>query len=141
VSLQGPIIFVDDNRHEHTLIRTVFRELSVRNDLLCFSLAAKALEHLTTSMRDPFIIISDLRMPEMDGLEFRQRIWENHALRKKSIPFIFRTGSATIEDVNKAYEMTVQGFFRKNTDYLETSAQFRRILDYWSDSLAPSDQL
>jgi len=60
-------------------------------------------------------------------------------LRKKSIPFIFYSTSAKIHDVDEAFEqMSVQGFFKKHSDFVSSKKQIKLILDYWKESEHPT---
>ena len=62
-----------------------------------------ALEKVETSQPD--LIISDTRMPEMDGFEFCKRLKQNNDW--SSIPFIFLTGQKSVEDKIKGLELGV----------------------------------
>jgi CheY-like chemotaxis protein len=131
MSEEGPILIVDDNPEEHRLLKVVMEHLGVKNQLISFENGEQALHYLMNVEEAPFIILCDMDMPVMNGLELCQRIFENQFLRKKSIPFIFRTGSANVPAIARAYEMTVQGVFQKPHDYHTLEEQISTILQYW----------
>ena len=79
----------------------------------------------------PFLILSDVHLPGMDGGELKRRITENDYLRKKSIPFVFITTTARAEDVDNAYKMMVQGYFEKEDNMEDMKASLRLVVDYW----------
>jgi CheY-like chemotaxis protein len=70
-------------------------------------------------------------MRVMNGIELRKQINENENLRKKNIPFIYYTTSATEHAVKEAYEMSVQGFFVKEHDIKQIGALIHEIYTYW----------
>ena len=88
---------------------------------------------------DVDIVIMDINMPEMDGLQLRQRINGEEHLRRKSIPFVFFSTAATNQQVALAYDLTVQGFFIKESNFTEAQASIKMILEYWSKSKHPNN--
>ena len=70
----GPIIVVEDDIDDQFLFKTAFQNLNCPNEILFFSDAIKALEFLNTSESIPFLIMSDLKLPKINGLEFREHI-------------------------------------------------------------------
>jgi CheY-like chemotaxis protein len=131
MSRYGPIILVDDDRDEWLLFKTALNDLKLNNPIYFFRNGFEALEYLEKSSENPFLILCDLNMPIMDGFSLRERICNNPTLQKKSIPFIFHSSSATQEEVEKAYLLTVQGFFTKKNGFEEIKKQLKFIVDYW----------
>ncbi|MFL5763257.1 MAG: response regulator [Bacteroidia bacterium] len=131
MSLQGPILIIDDKAEEHLLMKAAMEHLEVRNPVISFLNGKEALDYLVLSSEVPFLIFCDMDMPVMDGMELRRRICADPVLKKKSIPFVFHTGSATSSAVDEAYEMTVQGVFRKPVDLYQMEHQIKVILTYW----------
>jgi DNA-binding NarL/FixJ family response regulator len=79
-------------------------------------------------------------MPLLNGLELRKRINASDYLRKKSIPFVFLTTTASQQSIEVAYEESVQGFYQKALSYQELSEQIRLIVEYWQNCLHPNSQ-
>lgn len=131
MKLTGPIINIDDDEDDHDVITAVCEKLGVRRYLKCFREAEDALEYLKVSQEYPSIILCDINMPRITGFELRRTINANNALRERSVPFIFYSTAAELSQVQKAYEMTVQGFFLKGSNFEEAERTFRVILDYW----------
>ena len=95
-------------------------------------MASEALDYLKTTKEKPFVILCDINLPVMNGIAFKQDIDYNPDLRNKSIPFIFFSTSAERSQVNKAYtELTVQGYFKKESSVEEISKSLSVILAYW----------
>lgn len=90
------------------------------------------LQFLRTTHEKPFLILCDINMPVMNGLELRRKIDEDDFLRRKSIPFVFFTTYAVPQEVSQAYELTVQGFFEKGNNLKQLTDTLRLILEYWT---------
>jgi CheY-like chemotaxis protein len=133
-----PIIIVDDDMDDHFIFREIALKLKLNNELIFFRNGAEVLPYLLTTAQKPFIIFCDMNMPNMDGLELRRRINDDEFLRKKSIPFVFFTTAASKQQVQKAYDLTVQGFFLKETSFIETEKTFQLIINYWRKCKHPN---
>lgn len=133
-----PIIIVDDDLDDHTIFREIAERLNLTNDLLFFRNGTEVLPYLRTTPDKPFIIMCDMNMPTMNGLDLRRAINNDASLRNKSIPFVFFTTAASLAQIQEAYDLTVQGFFIKESSYLETEKTFKLILDYWDKCKHPN---
>lgn len=133
-----PIIIVDDDLDDHFIFTEVSGGLGLKNELKFFRKGNEALQYLRTTSDHPFIIFCDMNMPAMSGLEFRKIINSEDYLRRKSIPFIFLTTSASNAQVKEAYDLTVQGFFLKGSGFVQIEKTFRMILEYWDRCLHPN---
>ena len=131
MNLTGPIINIDDDEDDHEIISVVCDKLSIGKYLKSFRDASEALAYLKSTMEYPCLILCDINMPRVTGLELRRTINANNALRERSVPFIFYSTSANIAQVREAYKMTVQGFFLKGSNFIEAERTIRVILDYW----------
>lgn len=130
---------IDDDADECQLIEEALARLNIPNRLLCFSDGKEAIAYLTETTERPFLILSDINMPGMGGLELRRHINENENLKRKSIPFIFLTTSATPHAVGEAYKMSVQGFFEKPHDMREIAGLLKEICSYWKRCRHPNN--
>ena len=113
-------------------------ELEIPNQLCFFSDGETALQYLQNTEERPFLILCDINMPIMNGLELRHQLNESSYLRKKSVPFVFLTTTATRETVQLAYDETVQGFCLKPNTYADLREQIRLIVAYWKSCLHPN---
>lgn len=128
----GPIIIVEDDPDDQELIESAIRNVGMANKILFFADGETALAYLIATPELPFLILSDVNMPRLNGIEFKRRIDEDPLLRKKSIPFVFFTTSVDKESVTEAYtKMTVQGFFTKSYSLEELNSTIKLIMDYW----------
>jgi len=134
----GPIIIIEDDLDDQEVLSEVFQELAYKNEIIFFGDGEKALEYLTGSTVEPFIIFSDINMPRLSGMELRQKIHENEDLRLKSIPYLFFSTSAEQGHVVDAYSKSVQGFFVKPSNYQEIRETIRTIVEYWNKCVSPN---
>jgi len=141
VALNGPIIIVDDDEDEIMLVKSALASIHVPNVLITFGNGKEALAYLEETKDNPFIILSDMSMPVMDGLELKSEITARPHLVKKSIPFVFRSGSVTNDIIQQAYELNVQGFFPKTMSFDELKQQLELIINYWKNCYEPSSVL
>lgn len=133
----SPIVFIDDDEDDQLMFQQALTELGVAHPALFFEDGQAALDYLTTTTQLPFLIISEISMPRMSGLELRQHLEQDRVLRKKSIPFIFMTYPVVEHLVEEAYELTIQGLFEKKTSFNDWKQQLQDILRYWTDCQHP----
>lgn len=135
---EGPIIIFEDDEDEIEFLKEVFKRLEAPNELLFFDDGEELLRYLKTTTDQPFLIISDVNLHKMNGLELRERVQQDDQLRKKSIPFIFLSTSAKRDVVAKAYDLTVQGYFKKQQSIPAIEKHIKLILDYWRQCKHPN---
>jgi CheY-like chemotaxis protein len=135
---QEPIIIIDDDMDDHAIFREIAQRLNLTNTLLFYRNGSDVLSYLRTTSDKPFIIFCDINMPLMNGLELRRHINQDDFLRQKSIPFVFFTTAASASQIREAYDLTVQGFFVKESSFIETENTFKLILDYWDKCKHPN---
>ena len=134
----GPVIIVEDDEDDRAIMEEVFIEMATSFERKYFTNAQDALTFLVKTTVQPFLIISDVNLPGMDGPQFKLTLNENEYLRKKSIPFVFLTTSAERDAVVRAYEMLVQGYFEKPTKPRDIRMLFILILEYWQVCIHPN---
>ncbi|WP_031527140.1 response regulator [Dyadobacter crusticola] len=138
MSIRGPIISIEDDADDQFLIQSVIEELNLPNQLIFFGNGLEALLYLETTQEQPFLIICDINMPVMNGLELRSRIDENEFLRRKSIPFVFLSTADNPLVIEAAYDSTIQGFFKKEDSFTDLKNRLKIIYDYWQCCLHPN---
>ena len=133
-----PIIFVEDDVDDQNIFSDALKQLDIPNQHKFFSNGEEALEYLDTTSEQPFVIFCDVNMPKLNGIELRNRINESDYLRRKSIPFIFFTTASNQNLVNEAFDLSVQGFFKKPNDFADVKSIIKKVLDYWYSSKHPN---
>ena len=138
LSLKGPIISIEDDEDDQFLLERIVKQLNIPNEIRFFSNGQLALQYLIATDEQPFLILCDINMPIMNGLELRRRINQSEYLRQKAIPFVYLTTAANTEIIREAYEAEVQGFFQKATDYAGFQNQMKLLVEYWQNCLHPN---
>lgn len=128
---KGPIIIVDDDMDDQELYAEVIKGMGIPNLIRFFGQAPEALKYLMTTAEQPFIILSDVNMPRMNGLEFKENIQNDDFLRKKGIPFVFISTNVDPRAVTKAHVLSVQGYFIKPPTIRGIHLMLSKIFDYW----------
>ncbi len=135
----GPIVVIEDNPSDQRMLTEIFKNLDFENELRFFSDGSEAIEFLDKTDKIPFLILSDINMPKINGFELRKKIQENKELSLKCVPFLFFSTGANQQSVSDAYAMSVQGFFKKPNGIKELENTMRKIIEYWKECIAPSD--
>ena len=134
----GPIIIIEDDLDDQELLSEVFEHLGYKNEIIFFGDGQKALDYLTGTDIEPFIIFSDINMPKLNGMELRAKIHQNEDLRLKSIPYLFFSTIAEQANVIDAYSKSVQGFFVKPSSFEELTDTIKTIVEYWLKCVSPN---
>lgn len=132
-----PIIVIDDDKDDLYFIEKIMHQLDIKRELITFTDCKKALGYLKSMERSPFLIFCDINMPVMNGIEFRSAICKDEKLRLKSIPFLFLTTSVNNFEIKEAYDLTVQGYFKKPDNVFDYKQLFESIITYWTKSERP----
>ncbi len=127
----GQIVILEDDPEDRELLKEVLLEIGVTEKMVFFEDGHKALDYLIATEDQPFLILSDINLPGMSGLQFQQRVNENEYLRKKSIPLVFLTTVDNAGIIEKVYSLTVQGFFIKPSSFTEYKDTLSSITAYW----------
>lgn len=128
---KGEIIIVDDDKEDCELFSESLQRIGVENKVVCFHSVQDALDYLRKIDSDPFLIFSDLRMPVINGFEFRQMMYADDNLVKKAIPFILFSTSIRSSEFNTALAVGVQGFFVKPARMDELDNMLSATVNYF----------
>lgn len=134
----GPIVIIEDDPEDQEIFTEVFRDLKCPNEIKFFMDGVAALDFLTTTSKQPFLILSDINLPRLDGVKLREKIHNNEQLKLKCIPYLFFTTAADQQIVINAYSKSIQGFFTKPSTYKELVRVIGNILEYWKDCHSPN---
>ena len=134
----GPIIVIEDDADDRHMLEMVFKDLNYPNEIKFFGDGEAALEYLGTDSVYPFIILSDINLPKLDGFSLRQMVHTNDELSKKCIPYLFFSTSVNEKAVFDAYTMSVQGFFLKPDTYTKLVDTIRTMVEYWKLCYSPN---
>jgi CheY-like chemotaxis protein len=135
----GPIIIVEDDRDDQEILKEVFHELKIPNVVRFFSSCKEALCYLLTTIERPFIIISDINLPAMNGLELKDKINQDQFLRRKNIPFLFLSTNSQTTTISTAYDLFAQGYFVKPGKIADLKEMVLKMIDYWKVAKRPAE--
>lgn len=131
----GPVIVIDDDEDDLGFFKKAFQNLHLSNPLVGFDNAETAFQYLARPEVRPFLIICDINMPGLNGLELRDMLFQDPALKEKAIPFLFFTTAANRETVKEAYRLPIQGVFQKPESSKALERRISLMIAYWEDSL------
>jgi CheY-like chemotaxis protein len=128
---KNPIVIIEDDQDDCDLLVHAFEDLGIKNELKFFQNGLEALAYLKATDDRAFLILSDVNMPLMNGMDLKKTIYKDERLRKQTIPFVFFSTSSRPKEILQAYEMMVQGYFIKSNDFENLKALLKVIIDYW----------
>jgi CheY-like chemotaxis protein len=134
----GPIIVIEDDMDDQAVLVEIFNKLGYVNKIVYFVDGNEALAYLNQTDVQPFLILSDINMPKINGFELRNKVFTNEQLQTKCIPYLFFTTGANKKSVIDAYAMSVQGFFLKPSSIQKLENTIKKIVEYWQECIAPS---
>ena len=134
---EGPVIIIEDDLDDKETLEEVFKKLKYPNELIFFEDGEAALNFLNSSDVIPFIILSDINMPKLDGFALRDKIKMDAKLQLKCIPYLFFSTASSQKAVVDAYSLSVQGFFVKQNTLAELEKTITVIMEYWKRCVAP----
>lgn len=134
----GPIIVIEDDEDDRYILDNIFQKLAYENKIHFFPDGEKALLFLNQADVHPFLILSDINMPKIDGFELRKLVFGNEQLTMKCIPYLFFTTGVSKKAVLEAYAMSVQGFFHKPSSIKALEATIKKIVEYWQECFSPN---
>jgi CheY-like chemotaxis protein len=131
-----PILLVEDDQVDIMTILRALKEIHVCNPVVSMENGEAALEWLSAPDRElPCIILLDLNMPIMNGIEFLRLAKQNERLRR--IPVVVLTTSEEQEDKVRSFDLGVAGYMAKPVDYRRFVEIMRSIDMYWTLSEMP----
>jgi CheY-like chemotaxis protein len=135
----GTIIIIEDDSDDQFVLEQVFDELGYPNKRIYFSDGVSALEYLYSTPDRPFIIISDMNLPRLNGLELRKKVQTDAELSLRCIPYVYFTTALNQQAVIDAYSTSAQGFFVKPATFGEIKETIQVMMQYWSRCAAPNN--
>ncbi len=135
----GPIIIIEDDIDDQEILLEVFHKLNHSNEIVFFTEGEEALAYLNRTDISPFLILSDINMPKLNGFELREKIRTDALLEAKCIPYLFFSTASNQKSVVDAYSMSAQGFFVKQNSMAELEKTISVIMEYWKRCMAPND--
>lgn len=127
------ILLIEDDDVDTMTVRRALKDLGATYPLDCMTNGEEGLEFLRDSTKVlPGLILLDLNMPRMNGIEFLTEMKADPAL--KHIPVVVLTTSKEETDRVALFKHSVAGYMIKPVDYQQFVEIMRVIRDYWMNS-------
>ena len=125
------ILLVEDNADDEQLTLRAMRQSEIPNIIRVARDGAEAIEYLygPTAGPLPDLILLDLKLPKISGLEVLQRIRSED--QSKSLPVVVLTSSDEERDIVKSYNLGANSYIRKPVDFDEFIDAVRQLGLYW----------
>jgi CheY-like chemotaxis protein len=131
------ILIAEDNANDLELTLAALRDNGLTNEVVAVRDGAEAIDYLEQRGRfagrtgdNPVLVLLDLKMPKVDGLEVLRHIKTSAALR--AIPVVMLTSSREESDLIRSYELGVNAYVVKPVDFGEFIDAVRRLGGFWA---------
>jgi CheY-like chemotaxis protein len=131
------ILLVEDNPSDIGLTKRALKKQRITNELVVAENGQEALDYLfgtgAHAGRDvsdlPTVVLLDLKLPKLDGLEVLRRIRDNP--RTKRLPVVILTTSKDEQDIMNSYDFGANSYIRKPVDFHQFAEALRQLGLYW----------
>ncbi len=135
---QRTILIVEDNPTDEALLRRALEKAGIPNPLVTARDGVEAIQYLSAQgryeFRDPAeapaVVLIDLNLPKMDGLEVLRRMRSDY--RTKLIPVAIFTSSLEEQDLINGYSLGANSNVRKPTEFSKFSKVIAQLVTYWT---------
>ncbi|ELY2009548.1 putative two-component system response regulatory protein [Flavobacterium psychrophilum] len=124
------ILLIEDDTIEIMKFNRVLKTIESNHKIIEANNGEEALEILKEKENTPDIIILDLNMPRINGIEFLGILKQHPVL--KYIPAIILTTSNNHTDILECYKIGIAGYVLKPLKYDDYVDRIKKMLDYWS---------
>lgn len=132
-----PILLVEDNPHDLELTLIALERSQLANEVIVVRDGADALDYLHVrgafaerEHGNPAVVLLDLKLPKVDGLEVLGAIRDNPTL--KSLPVVMLTSSREEQDLVRSYELGVNAYVVKPVDFKEFVRAISDLGIFWA---------
>ncbi|MGQ3414194.1 response regulator [Natrinema versiforme] len=127
------VLLVENDDEDVQFIRDAFGGLDLDISIHVATDGDEALLRLTDRGDEPpsvpDLVLLDLDLPRMDGLEFLEALTDEPTLAR--LPVLVLTQSATVEDIHESYELAANAYLTKPTDSEEYAEMVEAVADFW----------
>lgn len=134
---QVEILLVEDNYDDAQLALRALKKYQVSNNILWVKDGEEALDYMffrgefanRTDAKNPKLILLDLKMPKVDGLEVLKEVRADE--RTNTTPIVILTSSQEERDITESYNLGVNSYIVKPVDFMKFAEAIRDIGMYW----------
>ena len=140
------ILLVEDNPRDEALTLRALKKSNIVNDVVVARDGVEALDyffgtgkHADDPPMMPQLVLLDLKLPKVDGLEVLRKIRENELTRR--LPVVIFTSSSEEEDMIKSYDLGANSYVRKPVESKQFAEATRQLGLYWLvlNQIAPAE--
>lgn len=124
-----PILLVEDNIDDEALTIRALRRGNVNNPIKVARDGEEALTAIFTTDSLPSVVLLDLKLPKINGLEVLQRIRANE--RTRVLPVVVLTSSSEERDIVESYSLGANSYVRKPVDFEQFTQAVSQLGLYW----------
>ncbi len=126
------ILLLEDDLVDVMTIKRAMKQLNFENPMSVVANGEEGLAFLNNAKELPGLIILDINMPKMNGIEFLQMMKQNENFR--TIPVVVLTTSLEQQDKWNSFQLGISGYMVKPVDYDRFEAMMDSLKKYWSFS-------
>lgn len=131
------ILLVEDNPSDVKLTMRAFKQNNILNEVVLAGDGQAALDYLFSQNEyagrspetDPMVVLLDLNLPKIDGLDVLRRIRADERTRR--VPVVVLTSSKEESDLCESYDLGANSYVRKPVDFLQFSEAVKQLQLYW----------
>lgn len=130
MTIARPILLVEDNPDDEQLTSRALRQGNLANSILVARNGEEALRHLEAANPLPVVVLLDLKLPKVSGLDVRRQIRAREATRL--LPVVVLTSSSEERDIIESYNLGANSYVRKPVAFDRFTEAVRQLGIYWA---------
>jgi CheY-like chemotaxis protein len=133
------ILLIEDDLVDAMTVKRALDDAGGLSSMVHVASAESGLTYLRSEVNEkPYLILLDLNMPKISGLEFLKAVKADPATR--AIPVVVVTTSTSHDDISDSFKASVAGYITKPVDYAQFVERIRAIEQYWQINRLPGDE-
>ena len=137
MATEKTILLVEDNPDDEALTLRALKKNNIKNEVAIVRDGVEALDYLFGSgqyagrdVKDvPQVVLLDLKLPKLDGLEVLRRVRAD--ARTRRLPIVVLTSSKEEQDIVASYDLGANSYVRKPVDFTQFAESVRQLGLYW----------